>query len=242
MRRLTLLALVATLLSRAAPAGAQDTPAPVSPETTERARTLFQEGLRLADEGDWERAVHRFRRALELRESAPVRYNLATSLAHMGRRVEAIEELDRVLAHEDADQEIRASAIQLRRELSSRLGRLRVDVRGDAHGTLVTVDGRPWSAVGAVGLADPGVRVVRLLRDLTELDVEEADLAEGGDARVVLEVPGTAPASDDAWIWGIVIGVALVAIGAGIVTGVVLADMAPQPSPGDFGPPFLEVD
>ena len=42
--------------------------------------------------GEWERAVQRFRVALEHRESAPVRYNLAISLARMGRLVEAIAE------------------------------------------------------------------------------------------------------------------------------------------------------
>lgn len=228
-----------------------------SDDATERARALFAEGLDLADAGDWERAVHRFRRALELRDAAPVRYNLATSLARMGRLLEALEEVDRVVAMPDAEPEVRAAAEQLRTENTPRLGRLSVLVEGDAEGTHVTVDGRPWGGrPGVAAAADPGVRVVRLMRDMTELDLEEADVPEGGSTTVRLEVEGLSAShgarstpeeasgggSDDAWIWGVVIAVVALAAGGAVLTGVLLGDQGPQPSTGDFMPPVLEID
>jgi hypothetical protein len=233
-------------------AHAQEAAAPSEDEVTARARALFDEGLELADAGDWERAVPRFRRALDLREAAPVRFNLATSLSHMGRLVEAIEELDRILTDPEADAEVREAARELRAELRPRLGRLTVTVRGDAEGTHVVVDGRPWDALGIAAVADPGVRVVRLLRAMQELDVEEADVPEGGATRVILEVPAPAAStepvasaedggSDDAWIWGVVTGVILVVAGAAAVTTAVLLEQGPNATAGDFMPPRIEV-
>lgn len=243
--------LLVTLSTGAGRAYAQAAP---SDDETAQARALFAEGLELADGGDWERAVHRFRRALELRDAAPVRYNLATSLARMGRLVEALEEVARVVDMADADEEVRAAAQQLREEITPRLGRLSVLVDGETEGTHVTVDGRPWEAASGVAApSDPGVRVVRLMRDMAELDLEEADVPEGGATTVHLEVlaeshgaraaPDEASAgSDDAWIWGVVIAVVAVAAGGAVLTGVLLSDQGPQPSQGDFMPPVLEID
>ena len=218
--------------------------------TTQRERELFAEGLELADAGVWERAVHRFRSALDLREAAPVRYNLATSLANMGRLSEALEELNLVLDDAEADETVRASATALRDELRPQLGGLVVEVAGDAEGTQVTVDGRPWEAIGSVAPADPGIRVVRLLRDMDELDVEEADVTSGEVARVILEMPGIAesdagltvePGGDDAWIWGVVIGVVAVVAAGAVVTGVLLSEQGGGGTMGDFMPPVLEI-
>lgn len=253
LRRLGSLCLVLTLWSAAAPCAAQEAE---DEGTTARARQLFAEGLELADGGDWERAVQRFRRALDLREAAPVRFNLATSLANMGRLVEALAELNAVLSDPEADEAVRASATALRDELRPRLGGLVVEVQGDIEDAHVTVDGRPWEAVGDAAPADPGIRVVRLLREMTELDIEEADVVSGEVARVTLEMPGVpesepgsvmdgaAPAAeggDDGWIWGIAVGAVMVAIGAAVVTGVVLMDQGPATTMGDFMPPTLEI-
>lgn len=230
-------------------------------ERTERARTLFGEGLELADAGDWDRAVHRFRRALELRAAAPIRYNLATSLARMGRLVEALEEVDAILEDSEADEEVAAASRTLQAELTPRLGRLSVTIRGDASGTLVTVDGRPWESLGEPIAADPGIRVARLMRDTEELDVEEVDVPEGGAARVQLEVPiptriaapelAVTPeepeveeGGDDGLVIGLVVGAGVLAVGAAVLIGVLVGTSqgGPSPSMGDFMPGVLEFE
>ena len=228
-------------------------------ERTERARTLFGEGLELADAGDWDRAVHRFRRALELRAAAPIRYNLATSLARMGRLVEALEEVEAILEDPEADEEVQAASRTLQAELTPRLGRLSVTIRGDASGTLVTVDGRPWESLGEPIAADPGIRVARLMRDTDELDVEEVDVPEGGAARVQLEVPMPtriaapdlavteepgAEGGDDGLIIGLVVGAGVLAVGAAVLIGVLVGTSQGGPSPrmGDFMPGVLEFE
>jgi hypothetical protein len=229
---------------------AQDVAGPV-----EQARQLFQEGLDLADAGDWERAVQRFRGALELRESAPIRYNLARSLASMGRLVEALVEVDRVVADSSAGAEVHGAARQLRAEAEPRLGRLVVEVRGDAEGTHVTIDGRPLpsESLGEPTPVDPGVRVARLMRGTEELDLAEVDIPEGGSTHMMLESPARvlaavgheapAAASDDGWVWPVAIVAALVAAGAAVLIGFLVADASgPQPSMGDFLPAVLEFD
>jgi len=228
---LALLLAPGAALGQAGAAGPSEEPTPLEDPETEEARALFAEGLALADRNEWTHAVQRFRAALEHREAAPVRFNLAISLARMGRLVEALEELDRVLASEDADEDVRRESTLLREEIAPRLGRLMVGVEGGAQGAHVTVDGRPWATLGIFAPADPGVRVVRLVEGNEELDIEETDVPEGGEAEVRLEHPLPAPVeaapeegSDDSWIWGTVVGVVIVAVGAAIVTGVVLAE------------------
>ncbi|GAB5549745.1 MAG: tetratricopeptide repeat protein [Sandaracinaceae bacterium] len=231
-------------------------------ERTERARTLFGEGLELADAGDWDRAVHRFRRALELRAAAPIRYNLATSLARMGRLVEALEECAAIIEDPEADDAVKEAARALQVELDPRLGRLTISVRGDATGTHVTLDGRPWETLGAPAAADPGIRVARLMREMEELDIEEVDVPEGGTAQVQLEVPVplavvaettpdpdpieepiVEPGSDDGLIIGLIVGAGVLAVGAAILIAVLVSDQSgPQPSMGDFMPGVLEFD
>lgn len=218
-------ALALTLVS--AHASAQDGAELSAEEAAEiqQARALFEEGLELSDRGEWERAVSRFRSALELRESPRVRTNLAISLARMGRLVEANEEAARVLATPDLEDEVAREASLLTEEIAPRLGALQVDVDGELGDAHVTVDGRPWTILGQPAPADPGMRVVRLVEGDTELDIEEAEVIAQQLARVLLARPVAAAEaeSDDTWIWATVIGVSIVAVGAAVVTGVVLA-------------------
>jgi hypothetical protein len=225
-------------------------------EAQARARELFREGVALADTGDWERAVHRFRRALERYESPSVRYNLAHSLSRMGRLVEARGELDLVRADPDAPPEVWQAAEELRREIEPRIGRMIIAVHGDLDGASVMLDGRPIAdhLLGRSVPSDPGVRVVRLLRGSEELDHAEVDVPEGGASEVSLQSrppilaaprarPRPAPpASDDGWIWGLSIGAALVAIGIAVVVGVSMSEQSGSNLMGDFTPPVLEID
>ena len=110
----------------------------------ERARALFQSGVIQADRGNWSLAIRDFRAALDLKDSPNIQFNLARSLAQVGRIVEALELLDSVIADERSPTDVKLAAEPLRTQLRARLGRLRVSVEGGlAPGTLVIVDGRP---------------------------------------------------------------------------------------------------
>lgn len=221
----------------------------------ERARELFAEALALADGGDWERAVHRFRSAIELRDAPTIRYNLASSLAQLNELREALEELDHVDTSEETTPDLRAQAAALRAEIAPRLGRLRVDVSGPgAEGTHVTVDGEAWDAVGRYAPSDPGVIHVRLWRGDDPLDHEEVDVADGGQATVSLAVPAVdlspaavaeaaaEPGDSDEALWiGLGIGAGVVVVAAAVVVVVVLASSGAQTSEGDFDPGILRV-
>lgn len=216
--------LVLGLVLAAAPASAQPAPSPEA-----QARALFQEGLRFADHGDWERAVHRFRRALAARASAPIRYNLARSLAQLQRSAEALLELERLRGDASAGEEVQAAAARLRAEIERRRARLIVEVRGEAGGALVTVDGLPIRAdeVGTPTPVDPGVRVARLLRGAQPLDVQEVEVPRGGLARVVLQAgapPAETSGQTDGWVLPVAVGAVLVAVAASVAIGVAVSD------------------
>ncbi|HMI90773.1 MAG TPA: hypothetical protein VK509_05385, partial [Polyangiales bacterium] len=81
--------LVSCLLTAAALTAA---PARAQSEDASRAasaRALFEEGVTFADQGHWDEASDRFRRALALRDSAVIAYNLASALQETGHLVEA---------------------------------------------------------------------------------------------------------------------------------------------------------
>ena len=114
-------------------------------------------------------------------------------------------------------------------------------VVGDAASLTVTVDGRPWTTIGQENVADPGVRVVRLLSGDEELDLEEAEVDVGRLTEVSLNVPvDAAPASDDGVLIGVLAGAgAALLIAGAIVLTVVLLESQPA---GDFDPPVIVAD
>src|SRR5690606_13211798 len=106
----------------------------------DEARRIFGEGLAHSDRREWHEAVASFRQVLELRTAPPVLYNLAIALFETGDYPEAQERLEAVLASEDADATLRASATELLGKLEARAAKLEVRFEGDAAGTLVLVD------------------------------------------------------------------------------------------------------
>ncbi len=242
----TLAALPGTLQAQAA-----DDP------STERARALFNEAIEHSDAGDWERAAHRLTQALELRDAPSIRFNLGVALSHLGRLRESSGHLEAAARAEDADAALRAQAEERLTQVRAQLGHLRVQVQDAPEAAVVTVDGEPWTRLGAFAPADPGIRQVRLMLGPEVLVAEDADVPEGGETSVTLRVEAAieaavqeaaAPeASDDdggsddsAVIAGVLLGVGAAVIAGGVITGVVLADqLGPRPSDGDFDPPVL---
>ncbi|MBI2894836.1 MAG: hypothetical protein HYY06_14875 [Deltaproteobacteria bacterium] len=241
MRVLVVLTMTSVLPALPVVAGAQP-----SEEDTAAARVLFEEGRRLASEESWSEAADRFRRALSLRASPAIRYNLAVALEHIGKLVEASEQL-RLAAREAPERDpARRPAEQLLASIGPRIGRLTVYVEADLAGAEVLLDGRPLAAAlfGVATPVDPGVHVVTVRRGAAERS-REVEISEGGEARLTApELPaspaaGTSrpgfvagPASDrrdePAPVGQGGVSWPLVLAGAGLVGGGVAVDLAPS--------------
>ena len=159
-------------------------------DDTARARELFNEGISLVDQGEWEQAVDRFRQTLELRQSSAVAYNLAFALKHLGQLVEATELLRGVMADAAAARGLRNDAQNLLNEVEPLLAHLTVNVEG-ADAFDVTLDGNPYPSdqIGIERAVDPGSHMVALLVGGRELSNEAVSLTEGGHAEVTLSPP-----------------------------------------------------
>jgi len=250
-----------TLAVAVRPAAAQDVHA------TSAARALFQEGLRFVDAGDWAAARDRFQRALVLRPSPLIRFNLATSCAHVGRLVQAMELFEQVRRDGRAPADARAASARELAVLRPRLGRLVVHVRGAPAGATVRVDGRvlPSALVGVAAPADPGPHTADAQRDGGSVTHGTADVPAGGTAELTLEVPparrlpriartldeGTAldasadgaghgDARGDTWLWvGLSVGAAVVVAAMVVLAVVLLQPSDPSVWNGDTSPGTL---
>lgn len=160
---------------------------------TEAARALFEEGLVLVDQERWHDAAERFRRALELRPSAVITFNLASALAKQGQAIEASELLRALVKDESVQDATREAATQLLADAERQIARLTIDVRGDLASHTVSLDDRPLQAaeIGVALPVDPGPHRVDGKRDGLALFSRELSLAPGASRRVTLDLPAT---------------------------------------------------
>jgi hypothetical protein len=238
------------------------------PARAASARALFEEGVALSDKGQWLDAADRFRRALTLRDSQVIRFNLATALMETGQLVEASELLRQVERDADAERKLRDDARFHLASAQSRIARLTVTATGMHEGVTLLVDDRPLDPVliGVAMPADPGPHRVRAVRAGVELAASELTLGNADDQIVALELPDPvatpaeaartvmatepAPQRDQGerpnrklmW-WGIGGGVA---VAVAVVATVLLTrksggDEAEDPYEGDFDPPSITV-
>ncbi len=108
---------------------------------TDRARSLFAEGVELVAESRFPEAEARFRQALAIRDAPAIRYNLASVLYEQGHYPEAQLENERALASEGVPPAVRTAAEELRRHLAERAAYVRFELQGRATGGTITVDG-----------------------------------------------------------------------------------------------------
>ena len=148
---------------------------------TAAARALFDEGMAAVDRQDFETAVDRLSRSLELRGSAVVRVNLALALAQLGRLVEATEHLRQVRRGSEIGSDANRAANAHLTAIEPRLGRLEISVTGEVDGVRVEVDGQPLpeALIGVAHPVDPTMHVVVLFRGETELAVERVTVDSG---------------------------------------------------------------
>ena len=226
--------------------------AQVHPSQSAAARALFDEGVILARAEDYLAASDRFRRAYALRPSAPIAFNLAASLVHLGALVEASEIFARLARDTTATDALRSAARAQRAEIEARFAYLTLRVTGGLGAMHLELDAHalPPSVLDVEIPVDPGEHDVRLLREDDEVTRAHLRLADGEHREVVLgaedEVPpgGTAPApapaseplaaappsgNDDGVLIGVGVGVG-VALVAGVVILVVLFAL---PAPSD---------
>lgn len=181
--------LVSLLLAR--PVHAQEAR---TPHPTENARTLFEAGLAHVDEGAWREAEAEFRKALALRASPVIRYNLAVTLSELGQLVEAATLLSQVDQDLGTTPALRAQLPDLLETLARRTPTLTITLEGATEHTAVLIDERPLArdALGIPQRLDPGSHTVQLREGKRALTQQTLELPEGRAEQLVLRVPRTA--------------------------------------------------
>jgi hypothetical protein len=158
------------------------------------ARELFEQGVDLAEHGDWPAAEDRYRRALALRNSPVIAYNLASALCELGKLIEASEMLRRVLADDKTESPLRQAATTLHATIAPRIGRIQIELQGQENDDSVLLDSRVLhSAQLNVEIpVDPGSHQLRLERRGKTLDLQTFTLEPGGRQEIKLVAPAVA--------------------------------------------------
>lgn len=160
-------------------------------ERAASARALFVEGVELTDQNRWAQAADRFRRALALRSSPVIAYNLASALEHLGQLVEASELLRGIASDPAVDRDLRRSAETTLAEIGPRIARVMVHAPGRGPDDHISLDDKPLldAQIDVAVPADPGVHVVKAERNGQQLDRQTLELAEGYTLEVTLDIP-----------------------------------------------------
>jgi len=226
------------------------------------ARALFSEGVALTDRGDWAQGAERFRRALALRDSPVIVFNLGVALGHLGQPVEASELFRRVLRSTPLDAALRASATAELAAAEPQIAWLTVTYAAPTDGLHLVVDGveRPVALVGTSMPLDPGTHALALRRGEYVVGEGAAELAPGEREELALRVidvllpepeplevaapepapvtilPPVQPQGDDPAPWiGLGIGGAVVVAGVIVLVVVLVPPGEPSPYAGSLG-------
>ena len=189
------LALLFATASIAPAASAQGKPAP-SAEELKAARELFQDAYRDEKERRFPQALEKFERVAAVKESASVRYRIATVLGSLGRLRESRDAF-RALAASRAslppnEQEISESAAERAQALDRRIPRLVLQLQdGAAPDARVTIDGAtvPASVTPRPFELDPGEHVVQGSAPNAQPSESKVMLQEGGEVSVTVVLP-----------------------------------------------------
>jgi hypothetical protein len=154
------------------------------------ARSLFEEGVGLADQSQWANAADRFRRALALRNSPVIAYNLASALQELGQLVEASEMLRKIEANPETEAELRKSAQTTFAQIEPRIARMKLHVEGGQPGDVIALDDRPLldAQLDVAVPIDPGSHVVTAKRGQQTLTTQRLAVAEGASVEQTLRL------------------------------------------------------
>jgi hypothetical protein len=231
-----------------------------SPQETALARSLFEQGVALADQGQWLEAADRFRRAYTLKPTPGLAFNLASALGEAGKFVEACELLEQLSRDGSLNADLQAEVAAKLELLSPRRAHLTVQVEAESTDDVtVEIDGQPWPRVvwGVPVPVDPGTHSVVGRASPERVSEGQISLAEGERATHVVALPTLAPHAEPQAEparsfpreterrhptplhkrWALWAGVGAVVV-AGVVLGVVLArpdSTTEAPIPGNAG-------
>lgn len=174
----------------AAPAHAE------TPQETALARSLFEEGVALADQSDWAGAADRFGRAYAIKPTSGIAFNYASALVELGKLVEASELLRTVSRDATASEELRRQADAKLAQIQPRIAYLTVELADDP-GPEARVDvgeaELPRVAWGVASPVDPGTYTVRCVVGGVERARQSFTIAEGERRALTLSL--SAPAA-----------------------------------------------
>jgi hypothetical protein len=170
---------------------------PIDPARSASARALFEEGVGHADRDEWADAADAFRRALSLRDSQVIRYNLASALVELGKLVEASELLHTVQADTRVDAALTQQAVDKLAEVKPRIARLTIHVEAALPDLIVELDDGvlTLSQLDVPLTVDPGKHVVRERLGGALIDEQTAEFMEGGSGLITLHAPAPQPES-----------------------------------------------
>lgn len=196
--RALLVAVAATALTVIAPAAADPTAEP-STEELKAARELFQEAYKDEQDKRFADALDKFQRVAKVKESASVRYRIATCLAALGRLRES-RDMYRALAATKgtlpaADREIADSASERAANLDHKIPHLSIRVQDNPPpDARVSIDGAPVpvSTTPRSIELDPGEHVITSASPSSTPHEQTITLVEGAG-----EVPHTVTFSEE---------------------------------------------
>lgn len=189
---LVLAIAVPLALASAAHAGPGD-----NTSATPEAQRLLAEGSALYKQGDYAGALDRFERVNTLYPRAGLILNIGTTLAALGRNVEAANAYQSYLDHPRDDDKLRSRVETALTALDATLGRLTFDVESGAE--LQVGDGA-WQAAADIHTlrVDPGTYVVRARHgERTATVTGRVEPGAIDTVVVVLADPIVAPPVDD---------------------------------------------
>lgn len=241
--------LAAFVLLAASNAAAQST------EVT--ARSLFEEGLELADQDRFEEAADRFRRSYALVPRPATELNLSMALVEIGQFVEASERIRRLLRDRWASQRRRAATLRrLLERAEASFAWLRVEAPASSDGILLDGSPLPAASLGVDIPLDPRRHVIttgsgREIEVALEVGehrsivvAAEPPTAEAAAASVtpsLVDDPEAAapPPSDlaaEPWLW-VLLGVGAAALVAGAIgIGFAVSSPGPEQLAGNTSP------
>ncbi len=184
-----LCAALSTLVPVRALAQPAPPPAPAV-AATDRARTLFEAGVALAQQERWAEAAESFRQSRAALERPRTAFNLALALQHLGRLREANAVLDEALAMPPPpdDPTLTGDATSLRAAVRGALATLVLSLSPPTAAVTVRVDGDVRAGEGATRLLelDPGRHVVQV--ESAEHEAQELQIAVTAADRVLRSV------------------------------------------------------
>jgi hypothetical protein len=155
------------------------------------ARSLFEEGVSLADQAKWPEAVDRFQRAQAIKPTPGVAFNLASALAETGKVIEASEMLESLVRDPTTPPELKSECEVKLTQISARRAYLTLQVQDAPSEGRVEVDGHDWprAAWGVASPMDPGPHVIVGKTGGAEAARSEVELAAGERREVSLSWP-----------------------------------------------------